>query len=244
MNRWSRDSASWEMHISRSFRDVLKRGNKPDRAPSCPAFPFFFALKHVFFCSNVKLKHIVLQKSLLPLALMWIDKLFQGNCFSNVKANRLFFDTNGNITFGFGLYCQSACSSGSRRHSTGKKKKKARRRSVSPQKTIGCKSRNVLVGHYRVSQKKHRLGVSSIVSGITRLSGTPELGSNSHLQRGFEGTDIHHHHHHPQGSTAHSHITLIRILWEVIPLTPPLKEVHCRHERGKTNHVYYLHLPT
>lgn len=87
--------------------------------------------------------------------------------------------------------------------------------------------------------KTRWLSVLSIICGVIRHSGLPELRSHFHLQCGFEGMDIYHHQH-PQGSTAHSHITLIRILWEVIPLTLPLTEVHCRHGRGKTNHIYYL----
>lgn len=47
-----------------------------------------------------------------------------------------------------------------------------------------------------------------------------------------EGTGIYHDLH-PQGFTARSYITLIRILWEVIPLTLPLKEVQCRHVGGQ-----------
>lgn len=116
--------------------------------------------------------------------------------------------------------------------------------SVSPQKKIGCKANHfasslVFFFFFFFTQEKHQLSVPCIVCGILRHSGLPKLKNNFHLQRGFEGTDIYHHQH-PQGSTAHSHITLIRILWEVIPLTLPLKEVHCRHERGKTNHIYYL----
>ena len=87
---------------------------------------------------------------------------------------------------------------------------------------------------------KHRLKrLLYCLRGIIRRCRLPELESNFHLHCGFEGTDIYHHQH-PRGSTAQSHITLIRILWEVIPLTLPLKEVLCGHGRGKTNHIYYL----
>lgn len=183
----------------------------------------------------VKLKHIVLWKSILFIPLMRIDKLFCGNCSSNVKADSLSFDTNGNITFGFkGMNCQSDCFSVFFWISS-----TAWHCSVSPQKKIGCKANRFGSSLLVFPQEKHQLSVSSIVCGIIRHSGLPELESNFHLQCGFEGTDIYHHQH-PQGTTAHSHITLIRILWEVIPLTLPLKEVHCRHERGKTNHIYYL----
>lgn len=88
-------------------------------------------------------------------------------------------------------------------------------------------------------QWEHQFSVAFIFSKIMRNSEQPELRSNFHLHSGGEGTDIYHNQH-LQGSTAYSNITLIAILWEVIPLTLLLKEVHSRHESSKTNHIHYL----
>lgn len=88
-------------------------------------------------------------------------------------------------------------------------------------------------------QGKHQFSVAFIFSRIMRTSEQRELKSNFHLHSGGEGTDIYHNQH-PQGSTAYSNITLIAILWEVIPLTLLFKEVHSRHASSKTNHIYYL----
>lgn len=60
-----------------------------------------------------------------------------------------------------------------------------------------------------------------------------------YLQFSFEAEDIYHNQH-LQHSTAYSHITSIRILWKVIPLTLPLKKVHSKHNRTKTSPIYYL----
>lgn len=172
--------------------------------------------------------------------LMQRDKLFHGNCSSNVKADSLlfFFSTQMEtlllalrewiVIVIVWLYSTEF------HQMLGTVVFLCRRRLAAEQ--------NVLVAHYCFfffPQEKHQLSVSSIVCGIIRHNGLPELESNFHLQCGFEGTSIYHHQH-PEDSAAHSHITLIRILWEVIPLTLPLKEVHCRHGRGKTNHIYYL----
>lgn len=167
------------------------------------------------------------------MALMRIDKLFNGNCSSNVKADSLSSTQMETLLLALREWIVKVTA----RVYSSESHQMLGTALLLPQKKIGCKANRFgsSLQFFFVPQEKHQL----IVCGIIRHSGLPELESNFHLQRGFEGTDIYHHQH-PQGSTAHSHITLIRILWEVIPLTLPLKEVHCRHERGKTNHIYYL----
>lgn len=63
---------------------------------------------------------------------------------------------------------------------------------------------------------------------------------NFHLQRRLsKGTDIYHPGH-LHGSGAHSHITLIRILWEVIPLTLPLRGALHRHGKKGAKQITFI----
>lgn len=186
------------------------------------------------FCSTgwktfgiVKLKRVGLLQSLLFMALKQRDKVFRGNRSSNVKPDSRTSTPMETLLFGFReMNCQS--NRFERIHAA------LFKCSIPFSKTQGLAVKGaVFAAHYR----SRGFGFS-FAGIIIRPIGTPERSRNFHLQRGFEGTDIYHPQH-LHGSGAHSHITLIRILWEVIPLTLPLKGVHCRHGRGKTNHIYY-----
>lgn len=186
------------------------------------------------FCSTgwktfgiVKLKRIGLWQSLLFMALKQRDKVFCGNRSSNVKPDSRTSTPMETLLLALGRWIVKATAlsvymrlfSYAQYHF--------------PKHKDWLWKEPFFAAHYRSSG----FGFS-FARIIIRPIGTPERSRNFHLQRGFEGTDIYHPQH-LHGSGAHSHITLIRILWEVIPLTLPLKGVHCRHGRGKTNHIYY-----
>lgn len=183
----------------------------------------------------VKLKHDVLWKSLRCKPLMRVDNLFYGNWSSNVKPDSLSSTQMKTLLLALkGMNCQSdyltvllwILSN-------------ARQRFVSPQKKI-CRKKETVLAALTVFFYGRSFSLMSplFVSGIIRQSdhlNTRATFTFSVALKGRTFITLSTH-----KTAAHSHITLIRTLWEVIPLTLPLKEVHCRHERGKTNHIYYL----
>lgn len=77
-------------------------------------------------------------------------------------------------------------------------------------------------------------------SGLAALHSPVGASRNFHLQRRLsKGTDIYHPGH-LHGSGAHSHITLIRILWEVIPLTLPLRGALHRHGKKGAKQITFI----
>lgn len=163
INCRSPDSASWTKHRLRPFQEV---GREEINLTGPTLARFWFMQWNMF--GIVKLKHSVLWKSLLFMLLMRRDKLFHGNCSSNVKADSLSSTQMETLLLALREWIVKVTAWSESHQMLGTVLLLHRRRLAAKQ--------TVLVAHYRsFPQEEHQLRVTSIVCGIIRRSGPPEL---------------------------------------------------------------------